>query len=241
MAGDPTFNLTALADRLFEEKRLLPLANAIRRARDIHSLVTDLSHAVESLDALDRLGDVSTGDLLGVVTQAALMNNAVVLYARATKTTSLERRGFDLVSRFTTDERIVHSELCDLRDTAIAHFGSGGSYRGEWQAELVVLQIKGGDGKPGVISRRKTLDEKLIKRARKQIESAHRRLKAISIEKLDDISRELGKVADENPEFYKEFARHPLNLDVFLASPFAGELARASFEEGQAKGAVKHD
>ena len=49
---DFTFNLTALADHLFEERRLLPLADKIRRARDLHSLSADLAMALESLDAL---------------------------------------------------------------------------------------------------------------------------------------------------------------------------------------------
>lgn len=239
--SEPTFNLTAFSDRLFDENRLLPLANAIRRARDLHSLITDLTHALESLDALDRLGEVQTDDLIGIVTQSALMNNAVVLYARATKTTSQERRGFDLFSRFTDDETVVHEELCDLRDKAIAHFGSGGTYRGEWQAELVILQIQGQDGRPGVLSRRKTLDKKLIARARKQIEVALAHLQVLIDDKLSEVSEELKLAMSNDPEFYKEFERHRLNLDIFLASPGAAEAARASFDKGHAKGAVKHD
>lgn len=142
---DSTFNLTALADRLFAEKRLLPLADKIRRARDLHSLSADLAMALESLDALDALLKVptATDDFGKIITESALLSNALVLYVRATKTTSNERGGFDLRSRFSEEEKVAHEELSDLRDKAIAHFGSGGSYRGEWQAELVILQFKG--------------------------------------------------------------------------------------------------
>lgn len=237
---DPTFNLTALADRLFREKRLPQLAHAIQRARDLYSLATDLKHALESLDAIDALGDVASDDFRGVITQSALMNNALVLYARATKTTSKERRGFDLATRFSAKQKVVHQELCDLRDRAIAHFGSGGSYRGEWQAELVVLQVKGREARPGLITRRKTLDKLLVQRAREQIEAASAHLAVATTEKFNELSAELDRAADDAPEFFKEVERHPLNLNVFLASPDAADVARASFDQGQAKGAVKH-
>src|SRR5450755_4067621 len=190
---DSTFNLTALADRLFAEKRLLPLADKIRRARDVHSLSADLAIAIESLDALDVLLKAPTAndDFEKITTESALLNNALVLYARATKTSSQERGGFDLSSRFSAEERVTHKELSDLRDHAIAHFGSGGIYKGEWQAEVVVLQFKGEDAKPGVVTRRQMVDGKLAKRARKQIEVAHVLLRALSLEKLCEVTDEL--------------------------------------------------
>src|SRR5436190_7339092 len=239
---DSTFNLTALADRLFAEKRLLPLADKIRRARDLHSLSADLAMALESLDALDALLKAPTArdDYIKIITESALLNNALILYVRATKTTSQERGGFDLRSRFSEEEKVAHEELSDLRDKAIAHFGSGGSYRGEWQAELVILQFKGEDAKPGVVTRRKTVDRKLAMRARKQIEAAHALLRALSLQKLGEVTDELNKAAAEDPEFHREISRHPLNLNIFLASPDAGEMARSSFEQVYVKGSVRH-
>lgn len=241
-APDSTFNLTALADRLFAEKRLLPLAGKIRRARDLHSLSADIAMALESLDALDVLlkAPPATGDLEKIITESALLNHALVLYVRATKTTSQERNGFDLRSRFSEEERVAHKELSDLRDEAIAHFGSGGSYRGEWQAELVILQFKGEVAKPGVATRRKTVDRNLVTRARKQIEVAHALLRALSLEKLGEVTDELNRAAAEDPEFHREISRHPLNLNIFLASPDAGEVARSSFDQGYMKGSVRH-
>jgi hypothetical protein len=116
---DPAFNLTELGDRLLAEKRLLPLAGKIRRARDIHSLSADLMMAIESLDALDVLLAAPTApEGLGkIITESALLNNALVLYGRATKTTSQIRGGFDLRSRFNEDERVVHEELSDFATT----------------------------------------------------------------------------------------------------------------------------
>ncbi|MGA1799357.1 hypothetical protein VH567_11320 [Sphingomonas sp. 4RDLI-65] len=43
-----------------------------------------------------------------------------------------------------------------------------------------------------------------------------------------------------DPEFYREIAPYPLNLDVFMKSSDAADAARASFDSGCAKGSVSH-
>lgn len=239
---DPTFNLSAFADRLFREKRMLPLANRIRRARDLHSLSTDLVMALESLDALEAELAVAADpdDHRKLITESALLNNALLLYVRATKTESKERGSFDLRSRFSDAEKIAHQELSDLRDHAIAHFGSGGSYGGEWQAELVILQFSGADSKPGVVTRRQTVDPSLVKRARRQIETALALMRSLYREKLNEITASLNAAVEADAEFYKEIAVHPLNLELFMKSVKAAEVARASFDTGYAKGSLTH-
>lgn len=241
-SSDPTFNLSALADRLFAERRLLPLAGKIQRARDLHSLTADLEMALESLDALKLQSErhEDPQDLSSAVTASALLNNALILYARATKTESDVRRGCDLRSRFTEAEKLVHKELCDLRDDAIAHFGAGGSYSGEWQAEVVILQFSGSAAKPGVATRRMALDRKLVARAREQIVVARALLRKLSLEHLEEVTDEINRVAIEDPEFHREIEQHPLNLDIFLGSQSAGEAARSSLEKRYEKGIAKH-
>jgi hypothetical protein len=239
---DPTFNLSGFADRMFSEKRLLPLAGRIRRARDLHSLTTDLVMALESLDALDEelRVEAEPDDHRKLITESALLNNALVLYVRATKTESQERGGFDLRPRFTEAEKVVHQELSDLRDHAIAHFGSGGSYGGEWQAELVILQFKGTEARLGVITRRQTVDRNLVRRARVQVEVALRLLREVYHEKLAEVTSAIEAEVAKDPEFYREIAPHPLNLDLFMKSSDAADAARASFDSGYAKGSVSH-
>jgi hypothetical protein len=60
------------------------------------------------------------------------------------------------------------------------------------------------------------------------------------LEKLGEVTDELNKAAAEDPEFHREISRHPLNLNVFLTSPDAGEMARSSFEQIYVKGSVRH-
>ena len=240
--SNPTFNLSAFADRLFQEKRMLPLAGRIRRAHDLHSLATDLVMALESLDALNQILMVEThpDDHAKLITESALLNNALILYVRATKTESDERRGFDLRNQFTATEKIVHKELSDLRDKAIAHFGSGGSYGGEWQAELAILQFKGEESRVGVITRRQTVDRNLIHRAREQTDRALALMREAYHARLDELTDTINAATDADPDFYKEIAPHPLNLDLFMKSAAAADAARASFDGGYARGSVQH-
>ncbi len=158
-----SFNLTALAERLIAEGRLKPLAWKIKDALDIASAHTDLAMALETLDALDALlAAPSTDDTSRAATELALLNVAVVFYARATTTTSKKRKTFNLSEGFSPEEKVVHQELIDLRNHAIAHFGSGGSYRGVWQAEVLLLQRSpSGTFRVGSATKRQTMDKKL--------------------------------------------------------------------------------
>lgn len=119
---DSTFNMTALAERLLKERRLKPLAGKRRRAQELASLHADLMMATECMDALDASLAAAPGDddMTRSIVEASLLSNAVVLYARATKTKLKERKDCDLRPKFSPEQKFVHRELCDLRDKAIA-------------------------------------------------------------------------------------------------------------------------
>lgn len=231
---EATFNLTALSQRLIAEKRHLKLAHKIRRSVDIHSLSTDLRMARESMMALaEQLKTpAEPNDHIKLITESALLNNAIVLYARATKTSSNSRGGFDLSSRFDADQKTAHKEICDLRDDAVAHFGPGGTYKGEWQAELAVLFQRGEISRPAVITRRQTVDRPLSNRIWKQINEAFDLLNAEYNATLNSIVEEIEALARDDDDFYLEVAQHPLNLGVFMQSDAAADGAWASWEQG---------
>lgn len=239
-----SYDLTALSERLFAEGRLQSLAGKIQRAQDLASLHADLVMALECLDALDALlaRPSAEDDFAKNITEASLLSNAVVLYARATKTTSEERRGFDLRDRFSAEQKVVHQELTDLRDKAIAHFGSGGSYMGEWKVERVVLDATDPqDVRVAVATRRKTVDRSLAERARQQIEVACALIRGLSELQINEVTVELNKVATEDIDLInQDLRRHPINLPIVLTSPEAAANARAARHQGYVKGIVKH-
>jgi hypothetical protein len=217
--GQSTFDLTALSERLIGEDRFRQLAHKIRMAKGYASALMDLKLALDSLDAL-AVARPSEPQLDSGAVEIALLSNAIILYARATKTTSEKRPTIDLRSRFSDPEKKVHEELIDLRDKAIAHFGTGGSYQGLWCHERIILKMGSDSRKPVFVTERIVVDKSLVKRARPQIETAHKVLEQITIDELDSITTNLMEL-EQNGFFEKEISLHPIVLDeVFADSAF---------------------
>lgn len=102
------------------------ISRAIEQFRDAHSAHTDLSIAVDMLDAMRAATTADPRELPWVNdARNALFLSAVVLYARATKSDSDHRHRLDLNPYFNESEKSEHKWLCDLRDKALAHFGPG--------------------------------------------------------------------------------------------------------------------
>lgn len=237
-----TFNLSALGERLFAEKRHLALAGKIKEMVRYHSLRTDLIMAEETCEALaDLLGAKSTNPRQAIV-ETALLSNAIVLYARATSTSSNERAPFSLEPFFNENQKVVHREMVDLRNDAIAHYGSGGSYadQGMWKAEVGIMHMRETDGKVGVATRRLTVDRQLFERVQSQIMFARVTVERIYAEKCNLVTDEIDRVSEVDPDIDLEIGKHPMNLDVFLASKEAGDQARESFDTGYTSGVASH-
>lgn len=236
-----TYNLSALSERLMADKRHGRLAGAIKEAVRYHSLRTDLIMAEESCAALSDLLAMVRGDQHQSITESALLCNAIVLYARATHTKSGGRDPIDLLHRFTPEQRKVHDEINGLRDQAVAHYGSGGSYQGEWKNEIAILQFKHPEeSKVGVATVRLAVDRKLTKRIRDQIAVARSMVDEITGGKLNLVTDEINKIVAAEPDFHREVGAHPLNLSLFLKDTKAAESARAAFDSGYAMGVVEH-
>ena len=238
-----TFNLSRLASRLRLERRHIKLAGMIEKAVNLFSLHSDMKMAAESIKALSVLMSTPAdpNDHQRRVTELALMNHAIVLYVRATKTKSKMRASFDLRSRFDQGQQDSHKELCDIRDDAIAHFGEGGSYAGEWQSELAILHLANDKPLPAVVSRRQTFDRLLVNRAKNQIDFAREMLVVVYNQTLRRVAEEISIAAVADNQFYKELEQHPLNLDVFMKSIEAADAVRASHRPGQiASGSIDH-
>lgn len=227
----PTFNLTALSDRLFRERRHLKLAGLIRDAVRHHSVRTDLMIAQKSCEALDALRAEPMGGPHLSTIELSLLHNAIMHYARALKTVSDDRKPVDILHILTPEQRAVHDEITDLRDDAVAHFGEGGSYGGIWKAELCLFQIReDGAGKVGTSSRRIALDRALIRRIADQVAVALAYVDPLALAKIEAITAEIDVIGPTDPNFALEIGKHPLNLEIYLASTDAADAARTTTE-----------
>ena len=222
-----TFDLGAFGQAIERESSRRRLGGMIRRLISLHSLNADLDTAADTFRILLELSATpATGDDTERLTlESALIQNAIVLYARATKSTSRERAGFDIRSRLSTAEREAHGEICDLRDQAVAHFGSGGSYKGQWKTETAIFQMEEDGFRLGVVARRVAFDRKLMERMDAQISRAREILAEAYRAHLDLLEKEFARILDTDMRFARRLRNYPLDLPAWLGSrKLAGEV-----------------
>ncbi|THD35024.1 MAG: hypothetical protein E7773_11185 [Sphingomonas sp.] len=242
MPAKQTFNLSAFADRLIAEKRKLDLAWTIKNMIGLQSISVDLRIALEACDALAFSLDTPMNQPAEFreTSEAALMSYIVLLYARAAKTSSEERKQFDPLPYLNDAEKIVHKELCDLRDRAVAHYGTGGSYVGNWVREIAVLEVEGITVRTGALSRRQIIDRHLIARAKTQIERVIEIVDPIVAQRIAGVMEALNVEAKADPEFYKEVHAHPLNVTLFLGNAESVVEMQNTPDGGRNRGAFGH-
>lgn len=242
MTGAPTFNLSAFADSLIAEGRKLDLAWKIRHAVGLQSISVDLRIAFEACETLEYSLDTPMNQPpeFRETSEAALMNYIVLLYARAAKTSSEERQQFDPLPFFDDDEKKVHKEICDLRDRAVAHYGTGGSYVGNWVREIAVMEV-GGTVRTGAVSRRQIIDRSLVKRAKVQIARAMEIVDPIVGKKIDAITDALNAENEADPEFWREVHIHPINMSLFLGGAEQVVEMQGTPSGGRNRGAFGHE
>ncbi|MEW6629120.1 MAG: hypothetical protein AB1431_20290 [Pseudomonadota bacterium] len=124
------FDLAAALPAIVAAGAYPALAEAIRRACSAASAHEDLRAARDALILLRRFTkeegfgtDFSEAEHDTMV--GTLFSHAVLLYARATETKPIkgERDFWFGRSKLTQNQRAIHQEAMDLRNTAIAHFG----------------------------------------------------------------------------------------------------------------------
>lgn len=240
--SDATYNLSALATRLLSEGRKLDLASKIKGVVDSRSIEVDLMIAFEACDALSYSLDhpMNQPERFRETSEAALMSYIVLLYARATKTDSNERKQYDPRAKFTPEQKDIHKELCDLRDHAVAHFGFGGSYNGDWVREVAILDVADFAARPATMTRRLVVDRALLSRARVQISTALELIRPVCVKRMNYMTEAIDREAARDPDFYKEIHQHPLNAAIFLGGQEQAEQMRLGREHGQARGAFGH-
>jgi hypothetical protein len=118
-------NLDAVAGALGTFPQRHQLLNTIKRMRVAQSCITDLKLAKDTCDALSHLQGVELEmpGMLRTAAEHALIANAIVLYGRATSTTSTkgERGAVSIRDRLSPSQQQDHDALVTLRNRVIAH------------------------------------------------------------------------------------------------------------------------
>lgn len=236
-------DLLAAAQRM--PAKYAKIAGMIRAASSAHSIRTDLETALDMLTALDTTLTVARS-ANGSRSWAAdaslgLINAIVVLYVRATKSSSRHRRAIDFRKHYNEDQLELHARLCRLRDDAIAHFGPGNEYGGSpWQIEAVFLPVDRRDdakimtGSRRVIEQRQLQDE-LLKQLHRALMIAEKEAQR----RISDLTDELNSsLADD--ELRNLLWDHEIDLVDFFESPEERDRVMGGTRMGHATGYVRH-
>lgn len=241
MTDEPIFNLSALADQLLKERRRIPLARKIKAAVDFSSRQVDLLMARDACDALRFSLDcpMNQPPQFREASEAALLSNIVLLYARATKTSSTIRSQYDPSHLLSPDELKVHRELCSLRDDGVAHFGKGGSYQGTWVEEVLVLDTAA--GKVATMTRRPVVDRHLLARARSQISRVLELLEPRAKRAIDVVTEDLNVELTADPTIREEVQRHLVDKRLFGGEERFESLRQRGRQQGRARDTFGHE
>lgn len=212
-------DLLAAADAApLEHKKFSQL---VRRLKDANSAHTDLATAHDMITMAEDIrlqGETSNRFFdRGVM---ALIYSAVVLYARATKTQSRHRGTLDLRRMFTDSERLVHEEICLLRDDAIAHFGPGKSDDAPtWHEEAVFIPLDRPDDYRIVpVSIRMVFSDEWLRRLSRQIHRAMILSLRVLRKRDEQVVEALHDTFDSDDSFAEFLNKFVVNADEFFGS-----------------------
>lgn len=234
-------DLIAAGANLSEEYRRL--RKLIQQTQDANSIHSDLSIARDMLVGLPLIQQVAqqSKQRPNPASDAALamLICSIILYVRATKTSSRHRGSISFKKSFSEAEKAMHTRICELRDDAIAHFGPGESYGGPaFQVEGLFIPLDRPDElKIMMASRRIFKQRQLQTDLLRQIEVAQgiahteaQRRNSMLVEELNQ------RVGDEGLTDF--FHQYTVDLDSFFEA--ASEQALAGVRAGRRSGIMDH-
>jgi hypothetical protein len=241
------YDFEALAASLPTSK-YRPLIERIRRFRDAMSALTDLRECRECLDVLrrhDPLKNVSERERhVHETVSSALIERAIILYVRATKTGSKHRTFVPVRNALPEDLVARHERMVLLRDDAIAHFGPGpGGVRPPWCREIAALRLEGNVASVALLYSRIGIQSDLPDDLDRLLDYAVARLRDISTERADDLLAEVKRLFQDDRGFQRRVEEHALDLHHFFEGDEAavkqvlearpGDLPRASYSRSE--------
>jgi hypothetical protein len=140
-----SFNLTkALSGLSLKDAKYGKLVRALRNLAAARSVNTDLSEAKEALEVAGRAKIQNFGSVeRDVAIQVeALFVHAVLLYCRATHSSTRARHRIDVLGQYSAELKTDHKRITSLRDSVIAHYGSEDEISGSWNSDHVVQHLR---------------------------------------------------------------------------------------------------
>ena len=236
-------DLSALADRLRKTKRHKKLVGLIARAAAAGTIREDLLEADRCLEAIERLQagrDQSEAevDAREVTVTGALFSHAVVLYGRATFTSSEERRGLLGEDHLSGPLRAAHRTIKKLRNTGVAHYGRADHLSdGPLVREAVVFTFWRTDGnvreQVNVLSTRAQHKVSVQRQLQNLIRAQLDRLALSEQDYLTAVRDELENAVKADRDLGRMLPTLPFDPYAFCASPEAALKLAVSLQRGE--------
>lgn len=137
------YDLKTFSTKLPGRKELKKLKGLIAKIEALGSAFGDLQMAQEYLryaSVLDRRTE-ETGDNDSVHAISAICCWAVVIYVRATHSSSKARGSVPIKDYYDATQKEKHETLAGLRNDAFAHYGAGPNKSMPWSKDSVILRI----------------------------------------------------------------------------------------------------
>ncbi len=205
-------DLNGLATELESDPNYKGVVAIIRKAAVAQACVGDLSQAQSCCEALDDLlaSPRKQGTMTRSTTEAALLQSAVILYARATATAGKmgERGSVQVTKKLTPEQLADHQFLVRVRNRAIAHVYGDEPIEGEiWHRHEMFLVEVDRVWQPAGATKRFQFHKKTFDRLKRQIPVAHGLV-------TNAFHRHLNKLVaamNANPIPLEAFERHLFN------------------------------
>ena len=202
------------------------LRGLIERFASAASIRNDLRSVIEMLNSLDVVqremqAQGSNGaEHWSSSATLALMNYAILLYVRATKTKSRHRRGFDFRGHYDAKELELHTHFSNLRDDAVAHYGPGDTLQGEsLHKDVLFFPLIDPDDTRLMFGSRRILKFEIEQAKLRQL--AHRALmiaERVRQERDHALVNEINNLMEKNDPMIEELRHHIVDLsEIFIS------------------------
>ncbi len=235
-------DLSAIATWLRQTKRHKRLVGLIDRAAAAGTIREDLAEAGRCLDEIEQLQagrdepEVEVGQREVTIT-GALFSHAVVLYARATFTSSKQRQTLLGEDHLSPALRAAHQAVKKLRNAGVAHYGRGEHLvGGPLVREAVVFTFCRDQDHVcehvNVISTRAQLKVDIQRHLRELVWAQLDRLALSEQDYLTAVRGELERAVRADDALGRALPRFPFDVDAFCATPEAALRLAAGLQRG---------
>ena len=210
MSQRAVIDLAAFAAALPPEFK--SLKGKARRWFHRHSCDADLGVAESYLADAVRWNSTKRESLLHA--KGALLQSAVIHYARAFDPASKHRSQIKIEPYLDEAATISHGTLIDLRHESLAHFGPAGEDGTPWSEDIPALIIEGDQWQTMIASRRSLYRDALVKKFLEHLQIVRPIVRELSEESKAIFSKALNECWSENELIGRIIAENKMDPDI---------------------------